>query len=122
MNPTESEEARALARYLLILQRMGKLLLYSHIPHETYTTSWAVKRRNVLEGVRMGVPDYIVIIGNKVLFIELKRLKGGTVSAEQKEWITHLQGKETEARVCKGFDQAKAFIDEHLANPPTDYV
>jgi hypothetical protein len=118
LNPTEHEDAVTLARYLLVLQRMGKITLYSHVPNETYTPSFAVRRRNTQEGVRMGVPDYIIIVGNKVLFLELKRLKGSNTSDEQKEWILHLQGKTTEARICHGADQAMKFVSEFVANPP----
>lgn len=111
---SEHAEAVALAGYLLMLQRMGKIQLYSHLPHETYTTSWAAKRKNTSEGVKSGVPDYIVITKDKVLFIELKREKGGVVSEEQKLWISNLEGKTTVASVCKGFEASKAFIDLNI--------
>lgn len=116
--PGKSEyvEAVQLASYLLLLQRQGRIILYSHIPHETYTNSWAAKRRNSNTGVRSGVPDYIVITADKVIFIELKRVKGGIVSEEQKRWILSLRGKKTEASVCKGFDDAKAYIDSFLTD------
>lgn len=112
---SENEEAVLLAGYLLMLQRMGKIPVYSHIPHETYTTSWTAKRRNTRAGVRRGVPDYIVPTAHKLLFIELKRTKGGTVSPDQEQWIEALnQIPNVEARVCRGYEAAKAFIEENI--------
>ena len=112
--PTESQEAETLAQYLLLMQRTGKILLYSHIPNETYTQSWSTKKRNKREGVTKGVPDYIIVTDKKVLFIELKRPKGSVTSFEQKEWIDNLSGKKTQAVVCKGWNTAKEFIEENL--------
>lgn len=110
----EEEDAVALADYLSILQNQGKVHVYSHIPHETFTRSWMVKVKNKRQGVRPGVPDYIIVVNGKVLFLELKRRQGGHVSDEQKVWIAALEGKTTFSQVCKGFDAAKAFIDFHL--------
>lgn len=114
---TEDQEGQALAGYLLLLQRMGRILLYSHIPHETYTKYISVKRRNTQQGLRRGVPDYIIVNQNKVIFIELKRTRKSTTSPEQLEWIEGLQGKTTHAKVCKGFDEAKAYIEKEIKLP-----
>jgi Holliday junction resolvase len=63
--------------------------------------------------VKSGVPDYIIYHKNKLLFIEMKRVKGGKVSPEQEEWIFKLNTVDgVEAVVCYGFDQAKIIIDE----------
>ena len=114
--PTESAEAEWLAQYLLLLQRTGKILLYSHIPHETYTKSWNARRKNTREGVRSGVPDYIIVTRTSVLFIELKRIKGGYVNKEQQEWLLALNDKKTRTFVARGFEQAKKYLDEQLAS------
>lgn len=107
----EEIEARKLVEYLEILERQKKVQVFTHISNETYTTSWRQKHRNKAVGVRPGVPDYIIITKNKVLFLELKRSKGGQVSAPQKTWLEALPGKTTHAAVCKGFEVSKAFID-----------
>lgn len=111
-SPLEHNEAVALAEYLNILKIQGKILVYSHIPQETFTKSWGTKMRNRQEGVTSGVPDYVIVAKKTVLFIELKRKKGGTVSFQQLEWLEHLPGKTTQAFVAKGFDEAKEIIDQ----------
>lgn len=92
-----------------------KVVCYSHIPQETFTKNWGTKRKNKDEGVHTGVPDYIIVTPYNLVFIELKRKKGGTVSQEQKDWILALNSiyddESVKARVCKGFDEAKAFLE-----------
>lgn len=40
------------------------------------------------EGVKKGVPDLVVFLPNKILFVEMKRQEGGATSKEQKEWCS----------------------------------
>lgn len=110
--PLEHDEAVALATYLEILVTTKKIVCFSHIPQETFTKNWGTKMKNKREGVHTGVPDYLIITPTKILFIELKRSKGGTISIEQKNWINALNttGK-ARAIVARGFLEAKAFID-----------
>lgn len=110
-NLEEDVESIRFAGYLLMLQRQGKLEVYSHIPHETYTTSWNQKKNNKLKGVRAGVPDYIIVIKGFVVFLEMKRKKGGVVSPEQKQWLEAVNNKITVSTVAKGYEEAKHFID-----------
>ena len=114
--PLEHDEAVPLAEYLDILKKQGRIELFSHIPNETYTKSWNTKRKNKAEGVRAGVPDYIIVTKTKVLFLELKRVKGSTVSSEQREWFDKLGGKETVSAIAKGFDEAKEFVEGELVD------
>lgn len=114
MIPTETQDQIALVKYLELLKAQGKILLFSHVPQETYTKSWGVKMMNKKKGVRKGVPDLIIITDTTVLFLELKRLKGGSISPEQKQWNTHLHNKQTQAHIAKGFDQAKKIIDTYI--------
>jgi hypothetical protein len=88
-------------------------LRYSAIPNSTYTPGWGAKMRNKRMGVRPGVPDLLVVIPKRCLvFVEMKRTKGGTVSKEQKEWIEALnEVNNVEAKVCYGFDEAVKFIE-----------
>ncbi len=111
---TEHQEATSLAQYLTILQRQGRIELFTHVPNETYTKSWAAKRRNKVEGVKQGVPDYIIVTKKEVLFIELKRTKRSVTSIEQKEWLLKLKGKTTDTVLAKGYEEAKAFINLKL--------
>jgi hypothetical protein len=48
------------------------------------------------------------------LYIEMKRSKGGTVSPEQKVWISLLKQQGYEAIVCRGADEAKQAIESYL--------
>ena len=50
-----------------------------------------------------------------MLFIEMKRSVGGVISSEQKEWnIVLNQYPDSLAAICKGFDEAKQFIDFNI--------
>ena len=48
------------------------------------------------------------------LFIELKRIKGGVVSPEQKDWIAFLQEQGYGAVVCKGWLEARNTLVDYL--------
>lgn len=67
--------------------------------------SMATAARLKAEGVCAGVPD--LFIPAWALWVEMKRKKGGVVSAEQKEWIAYLESVGYEAIVCKGAEDAK---------------
>lgn len=112
--PTEDQECHTLVDYLEILKGQGKVVVFSHTANETYTKSWRQKRRNTAMGVRSGVPDYIIVTPKHTLFIEMKRTKGGVVSATQKEWVKAIQDTGVPCEVCKGFDEAKVFLDKWI--------
>jgi len=83
-------------------------------------------------GVKSGVPDIFLPVGvQKIdsvdrgqytiirtkyngLYIELKRLRGGTVSAAQKQWIARLRDAGYAVEVCKGWEAAAAVITNYL--------
>jgi len=106
MIPTEAEEQAAVVQYCAL-----KGLSLFHCPNSTYTTSWKQKAHNRAMGVSAGVPDLFIIVGNKLIAIEMKRLKGGTVSLAQKIWIAKLNAIGIDARVCKGSKNAIDFIE-----------
>jgi len=113
-NNEEDRECYDLVLYLEELKEKYPNIKYTHIPHETYTTSWKVKLNNKKKGVKRGFPDYVIIIQNKLFFIEMKRIKGGVVSKEQKEWIIMINKTKNNAYVCKGFEEAKKIINTYL--------
>ena len=117
---TEEQECITLVSYLDLLVNQGKVLCYSHIPNSTFTRSWPVKARNKRLGVHAGVPDYVIVMPNKTIFIEMKRDKGGVVSKPQKEWIEALNNGCTEAYVCKGAEQAIDLIQGILTFTSND--
>jgi len=71
------------------------------------TTAAALK----VEGVSAGVPDLCVPAWG--LWIEMKRVKGGVVSKEQKDWIEYLKSVGQRVIVGKGAENAKTQIKEH---------
>ncbi len=69
------------------------------------------------EGVSKGVPD--LFIPEWLLWIEMKRIKGGSVSDDQKDWHQYLRNSGYSVMVCKGFDAAKAAIQEFHSDHTT---
>lgn len=128
--PSEDNECMALVNYLKL-----KGLRFSHLAQSTAAVSyvggvrkpnWKTIKRNQALGVTKGVPDYIVMIerqpteitgrrNNILLFIEMKKEKGGVVSEEQADWINSLNKVfGVVAVVCRGFEEARAFIDSYV--------
>ena len=71
-----------------------------------------------MEGVRPGVPDLMLPEprgGFHGLFVEMKRTKGGSVSAEQKDWMAYLLGKGYQVKICKGYVEARKEIECYLS-------
>lgn len=67
-------------------------------------------RANMLkaEGLTPGIPDLFIPAWN--VFIEMKRVKGGSLSKEQADIIAYLQNNGYQAIVCRGANAAKAAI------------
>jgi hypothetical protein len=58
-----------------------------------------------VEGVSAGVPDLFIPHGS--IWVEMKRARGGSVSAEQKSWHSYLREIGQTVIVGYGFDDAK---------------
>lgn len=72
-------------------------------------------------GVRAGYPDLNLLTprhGFAGLVIELKRVKGGRLEAEQASWLTWLNEQGYMAVVCNGFNAAKETIEKYLYQEP----
>lgn len=68
-------------------------------------------------GVKAGVPDICIPMpygGCHGLYIELKRTVGGKVSPEQAEWLGFLNEQGHCAVCAKGFEEAKAVVEEYF--------
>lgn len=78
----------------------------------------AAAGRLKVEGVVAGIPDLFVPAWR--LWIEMKRIKGGVVSAEQRAMMDYLQSVGYRAIVCKGAENAKAQILEFLNDREND--
>lgn len=59
----------------------------------------------VVEGVSAGVPD--LFVPEDLLWVEMKRKKGGSLSKEQKDWRDYLLSIGHKWIVAKGFEDAK---------------
>lgn len=113
VSPFEDQEQEALVVWL-----RQKGIRHNATPnggHRHKATAGKLKA----QGVVSGVPDLTIWPHPKmpwlpILFIELKRVKGGTVSESQKGWLDYLGELEAHynirSRVCHGFEEARAFI------------
>jgi len=117
-SPLEHDECVTFVQWMEV-----KKLMFTHIPNETYTTSWNQKRKNKAEGVKKGFPDYVIVIPkdkskrgkSHLLLVEMKRRKGGKATPEQLSWIAAMNDIENiQAVVCKGAEDAISFISNFL--------
>ena len=72
-------------------------------------------------GVAPGYPDIFVpfpVAHYHGFFIEMKREKGGKVSAEQRQWLQHLREKGYYAEVARGCEEAKELFLHYLSFMP----
>ena len=102
--PTEHEEQRELVRWFR--QTYADVRIFA-IPNGGGRSKSAGARLKA-EGVSAGVPDLFIPAWR--LWIEMKRIKGGTVSPQQKDWHTYLRGIGDTVLVCKGAAEAKEQI------------
>lgn len=106
--PTEAQEGKTLVAYLRL-----KGYKFTHIPNETGSSPEARRRaiRMKQQGTSKGFVDYLVIAHGELHAIELKRVKGGRVSPEQREWLEALAAVGVRAAVCHGAKEAVEFIE-----------
>lgn len=97
--PDETSEEEALSDYC---DTCG--WTHWHVPQETFTKSWAQKRKNKRQGVRPGVSDHWVVLPtNKnylLVAIELKRQRGNTPTDEQIQFLEDLDKVTNVVTVC----------------------
>lgn len=107
MVPTEAEEQAIFIQWLNIQK-----LDYWHTPNSTFTRSWKQKLHNKAMGVQAGIPDVFVVLGDKLVAVEMKRIKGGVTSTNQVKWINKLNQANVPTIVAKGHKEAIAFVKE----------
>ena len=133
-NMTEDQIQQAVIRWsqqASVRKMFPQLALLYHIPNERKCTPQQGARLKRM-GVKSGVPDIFLPVGVQKIdsvdrgqytiirtkyngpYIELKRLRGGTVSAAQKQWIARLRDAGYAVEVCKGWEAAAAVITNYL--------
>ena len=79
--------------------------------------------RNRQMGVKAGVPDLfypVPLHGYHGLFIEMKSQDGGRLSEQQKKWLKVLDSFGYKIAVCKGWEEARAVLEEYIDDKRTD--
>ena len=102
--PTEHEEQREVVKWFRQTHRGVRIFA---IPNGGQRSIAAATRLKI-EGVSAGVPDLFIPAWR--LWVEMKRIKGGVLSAEQKDWIKYLDEVGYCVKVCKGAEDAKEQI------------
>ena len=121
--PLEDEEQATLLSWCSMnLWRWPELDLLFHIPNGGARRKSEAARFKSL-GVKKGVPDlFLPVPRGKYhgLFIEMKRLRGGRVSNDQKKWIAALKAQGYRVEVDKGWKAAADVIREYLGPGRSD--
>ena len=116
--PTEHEEQCALMDWVHLNSARDRRLSLLYANPNGGHRHIGVARKLKAEGSKPGVPDLFLPVasnGYHGLYIEMKRLRGGTVSPEQKEFIELLREQGYRVEVCKGWEKAMEAIAQYLA-------
>lgn len=113
---TESQVQIKVVHYLDILMRQWKVLWFTGSGNWQFQKSIWVKMKMKAEWIRAGMPDLMIVLPTKLVFIELKREKWGKPTEEQlhaieminKMWDTNWY---VQAYMCYGFEETKLLID-----------
>ena len=97
--PTEHQEQVIVCQWLDIRHRR-----YFAIPNAGKRKPWQAQWLKS-EGMKAGVPD-LVIIGNPMIALEMKRERGGKLSDEQIEWHSVLRNVGWTVIVARGATEA----------------
>ncbi len=112
--PTEHQEQVALCKWA-----QAKRLPLVAVPNAGRRTVWEGARQKAA-GLSPGFPDAMLLLPRKGfggMFVELKRVKGGVVSAEQTKWLNWLNHNGYHAVVAYGCEDAIRQLQIYLALP-----
>ena len=107
--PKEYNEQVTLAEYLDL-----KGYCWCHVPNGG-NRSAVTGARMKKQGTKRGVPDNFIFDGPeeyKGIVIELKRVKGGRLTPEQKCWLKELKERGWLTKVSHGADEAIDWLEE----------
>lgn len=120
--PKEEDEQIAFVSWC----RLNNIICH-HCANEVGGSTRALKLRAIKAkkmGTSKGFPDLLVFVPIKginhridawqALAIEMKRKKHSSTSKEQKEWLKILELSGIPSRVCKGAEEAVAFVREYM--------
>ena len=107
MVPKEAEEQKVFVEWLKVHNYKC-----AHIPNGgKFPIQYRAKLKKL--GVSPGVPDMMIIHPKGLVFIEMKRQKGGVVSEDQKGWINVLSEiSNVQVFVARGADEAIKIISD----------
>lgn len=131
LTPLEHEEQVEVVKWITAQNEIAALMktrgltpvLFSAIANGHYQQSIKQQRKLKAEGMNSGVPDLLFIVpperskvGKRLMiWIEMKRRQGATVSASQQEWIEAIEamdGGNIGAFVCYGADEAISVLKD----------
>jgi hypothetical protein len=119
-----TEDAEQIAFFDWVRLAYPKLIAY-HVPNGFGRLGRIGRLKSRRKGVTSGIPDISIDKPRGIyhgMRIEMKRLKGGKLSDEQKEMIASLRAEGYFVAVCKGFESAREALIEYLGlGEPTIY-
>ena len=113
--PYETDEQIAFVEYL-----EARNIKFTAIPNGFVAggkNKFALIRKLKAEGLQNGFPDLMIFQKSgkhDLLFLEMKRQEGGSLSDEQKEWIDFLDQSGFCVAVAKGCDHAISILENYM--------
>lgn len=111
IQPRSTQTEAAQHRYLVNWLRL-RGLKFHHSPNENPDAQ--ARRRNAQRGTSAGFPDFLVVTPRGLVFIELKRTKGGRLAPEQVAWLDVLRPHCAAAAVCAGWIEAAELVQQQF--------
>lgn len=108
--PTESEEQIAFIQWF---RRKYRPVRIFHVPNGGARSKRTAARLKS-EGVMRGVPD--LFVPEWSLWIEMKRIKGGRLSPEQRDWKRYLEEVGNTVFVAFGCEHAMELVDNFVVD------
>jgi hypothetical protein len=112
---TEAQEQKIIFRWIRSNQVEFPVLQLAYSTLNGVRLAPKLRKDMKEQGMRPGVPDIVLPAANNThhgLYIELKREKGGAISAEQKHFMAMLKAEGYLCVVCKGHKEAiKTILD-----------
>ena len=106
---TESQEQINFVAWFRLQFKKHRIL---SIPNGMWTKGIRTAIKAKKEGMSAGVPD--LFIPSLILWVEMKRSKGGRLSPEQKDWISYLETCGHTVIIGNGFLDAKEKVLEFI--------